>query len=146
MSISDRIDDVVQLTDRLEALMARETELIKGKKPQDIAAFTDEKAHVAALYTREMRAFKREVAGQANLPTGPIARLRASSEKLRETLSRHSRLLTRLRRVSEGLIKTIADDVAAKRAPTIGYGPSATYNAPQKAGGSASSLIVNDIA
>jgi hypothetical protein len=74
-----------------------------------------------------------------------IERLKAASLKLRETLNKHARLLSRLRRVSEGLIKTIADEVAAKRAPALGYGPSATYTAARKPA-PAAAIVVNNLA
>lgn len=144
MSIEMRIDDLIALSERLDSLIARETELIQGRKPQDIAAFSDEKAHVAALYAREMKSFKGDVAGAKNLPKPKIEKLKSVSAHLRETLNRHARLLARLRRVSEGLIKTIAEDVAAKRAPTLGYGPGATYATPKKP--TTAAIVVNDVA
>jgi hypothetical protein len=144
MSVESRIDDLIALSERLDKLLARETELIKGRKPQEIAAFSDEKAHVAALYAREMRDFKGDIAGAKNLPAAKIEKLKTITGHLRETIAAHSRLLTRLRRVSEGLIKTIADDVAAKRAPTLGYGPGATYATPRKP--QTAAIVVNDVA
>ena len=60
-----------------------------------------------------------------------IERLRAETANFNASLDRHQRLIARMRRVTDGIVKTIAEDAARHRAPKANYGASgaASYRA-----------------
>jgi hypothetical protein len=49
-------------------------------------------------------------------------RLFSTTQRFRDALALHTRLLTRVRNASEGMIRAIADEVERRRAPMRTYG------------------------
>jgi hypothetical protein len=130
-----QIEDLIQLTERLTALVNRELAILKGGRPAALNVNDDERALSLALYTKRCTAFKRDVA-----PT-PIAsqakkQLATATEKLRAALKEESRLLARFRHVSEGLVKAIADEVASRQAPAT-YAKAGSFAKPAASAASA---------
>ncbi len=115
-AVNSQIEELVQLTERLTALVARELAILKGGRPAALNANDDERALSLALYTKRCLALQRDV---ASIPPGnePKRRLMAATEKLRAALQEESRMLARFRHVTEGLVKAIADEVIARQAP-----------------------------
>ena len=142
-NIELRIADLVSVTVRLTALIERETELLSGHKPAEIAAFADEKARLAATYAREMLELKRAAKHVAAAPKSILDQLKSTTAKLRAALDAHARLVLRLRRIGEGLIRAIAEEVAAKRTPQFGYDAKAGYAGKSKP---ASAIALNSVA
>src|SRR5262249_7403166 len=101
--------------DRLTMLVGRELAILKGARPAALNANDDERATLLALYTKLCAGFKRETAA---LSADTRKRLTSATEALRAALKEESRWLARFRHVSEGLIKAVADEVAARQAPT----------------------------
>jgi hypothetical protein len=130
--------ELIQLTERLTAIVERELAILKGARPSALNSNDDERAATLALYAKRCAAFKREVA--PTLSSDARKRLTAVTEKLRAALKEESRLLARFRHVSEGLIKAIADEVAARQTPTT-YAKAGTFAKP--ATGSASAMTYN---
>lgn len=121
-----RVRELLALTERLLDVMARESEIINGRRPSAFAPIAEEKGRIAATYTRELTAAKAAPALLEGADPKLLNTLRDATEKLHETIEAQTRLLGRLRRVSEGLVKAIADEVAERRQPSLGYGPGAS--------------------
>ena len=106
-------------------------------------------AHVIATGRRESEvesvADEIEACGRQTLRQTADAKKRLSmaTDKLRAALKEESRLLARFRFVSEGLIKAIADEVAARQAPPT-YAKAGAFVKP--AAGSASAMTFNQTA
>lgn len=125
-----RVRDLLGLTRRLAELIGRETDLMAARRTAEAGAVLEEKALAAAAYAREMKEIARDPGLIARAPKPLLADLKRAAAALREVLKTQERRIAQLRRVSEGLIKAIADDVAARRAPAAGYTAAATYAAP----------------
>jgi hypothetical protein len=135
------VAELIQLTERLTAFVERELAVLKSGRPSALKTDDDERAMTLAIYTKRCAAFKREIA--PTLTADAKKRLSAATDKLRAALKEESRLLARFRFVSEGLIKAIADEVAARQAPPT-YAKAGAFAKP--AAGSASAMTFNQTA
>jgi hypothetical protein len=133
-----QVEELLQLTERLTALVDRELAILKGARPAALHSNDDERATSLALYAKRCAAFKREIA--PSLGADAKKRLTAATDKLRAALKEEARLLARFRHVSEGLIKAIADEVAARQTPAT-YAKAGAFAKP--AAGSASAMTFN---
>ncbi len=116
-----RIKDLIHLTRRMREWIEAETALLKDHRPQELAGRAEEKSRLIAAYTRDMAAAKKDAPSLKGAPKALLDALRKETGLFRAALKEHEGLLGRLRRVSEGLIKSIADEVARKRATQLGY-------------------------
>jgi hypothetical protein len=131
---ADRAEQMILLTTQLTALITRETALIEQREPPLSGAAGEEKARLANLYRQEMA----RIAAQRDListaPAHILDRLRAATLEFRAALAAHERALTAVKEVTEGIVRTIAEHVAAAQAGPRGYGAGGGY-APNSAGG-----------
>jgi len=139
--MNPQIAELIQLTERLTAIVERELAILKGGRPSALTTNDDERAITLALYAKKCAAFKREAL--TALTGDAKKRLTAATEKLRVALKEESRLLARFRHVSEGIIKAVADAVAARQAPTT-YAKAGAFAKP--APGAASAMTYNQTA
>ncbi len=116
-----RIRDLILLTRRMREWIEAETALLKDRRPQELVSRAEDKSRLIAAYTRDMAAAKKDASSLKGAPKTLLDALRKETSHFRAALKEHEGLLTRLRRVSEGLIKSIADEVARKRATRLGY-------------------------
>jgi hypothetical protein len=130
-----QIEDLIQLSERLTALVTRELAILKGSRPAALNVNDDERALSLALYTKRCAAFKRD-AGSNAIGGEAKNRLTAATEKLRLALKEESQLLARFRHVTEGLVKAIADEVTSRQAPTT-YAKAGSLAKPATAAASA---------
>ncbi|MBL9011721.1 MAG: hypothetical protein JNL56_11145 [Alphaproteobacteria bacterium] len=129
--MSDRLDLILDLTRRLSGLVEQEIALIEARQPQRLAALEDERTRLALLYAREMQAAKSDPASVRKAGPERLRQLRDETAAFNAALDRHQRLIARVRRVSEGIVKAVADEAARQRTPKTVYGASGTtYGRP----------------
>ena len=121
-SPTDRVEQLIILTERLTDIIMNEIAALKDRRPSDIKEYETEKTKLARAYSHEMQLIHR----QRNLIEG-VARdlmqsLKAATAAFREALAQQQALLSSARTVTEGMIKSIAEEVAAKKKPVVGYG------------------------
>ena len=123
---ADRVEQLIALTERLVDLMGQDAADFEARRPQDAAVRADETGRLANLYRHESMRVKRDPGLIADAPADRRQRLTELTQQLDTVLRRHARSLEAAKTVTEGLIKAIADEAAAQRAATSGYGPGAT--------------------
>ncbi len=116
-----RIDTILDITRRLTALLEREMAMIEAKTPARLSELEEERSRLSLLYSREMQAVAGSPAEFRSLPRDRVAKLREETEGFQELLGRHQRLVARMRRVTEGIVKTIADEAQRQKSPRTGY-------------------------
>ena len=139
--MNPQVAELIDLTERLTKIVERELAILKGARPSALNAQDDERAATLALYSKRSAAFKRETLPTLNADIRK--RLLAATEKLRIALKEEARMLARFRHVSEGLIKAIADEVAARQTPPT-YAKAGAFAKP--ASGAASAMTYNQTA
>ena len=119
-----RVDAILDITRRLTALLEREMALIEAKTPGRLAELEDERNHLSLIYSREMQAVAANPAKFRALPKERLGALRDETKSFHALLDRHQRMVARMRRVTEGIVKTIADEAQRQKSPRTGYAPS----------------------
>ncbi len=136
---ADRVEQLVILTERLTELIAQQAACFEQRRPQDAAAMLEEVSRLANLYRHESARVRADTSMISGAPLEARTRLVRATEGFDAVLARQGRAIEAARTVTEGLVKCIADEVAAQR--TQG----STYNAGgmQSAGASATSITLN---
>lgn len=126
---ADRVDQLIILTERLTELISSQALAFEERRPQDAAGLLEETSRLANLYRHEsarVRADPRMVEGA---PLAARTRLMRATEAFDAVLARQGRAIEAARTVTEGLVKCIADEVAAQRSQAVVYGSTGTQNA-----------------
>jgi len=123
-----RIERVIAMAERLiEALAADIAALEKGE-PRAMRTIENDFQQLAAQYGREAAGLNSDFVSK-HAPAPVYAKLKAVTQKLRELLLLHARLLTRIKNASEGMIRAIAEEVDRRRIAARPYAPKGAYAA-----------------
>ncbi|MBN8529015.1 MAG: flagellar basal-body protein FlbY [Caulobacterales bacterium] len=117
-----RVRQLTRLTEDLTDRLINETRAFEARRPQDVAASLAETQEMANVYRRESAQLKANPALLAPAPTADRMALIAATQAFEAVLARHARAVEAARIVSEGLVKAIAQEVAAARPPASAYG------------------------
>lgn len=122
---ADRAAQLAALTETLTARLADEAAALDAGRSADVIASVEETARLANVYRHEASRVRADPSLLAGAPEAARAALVRATEAFEAQLTRHARALEAARTVSEGLIRTIAAEVAAARPTGSGYGPGA---------------------
>lgn len=135
---TDRVEQLIILTERLTAMMVDQCQAFEQHRPQDVAGQMDEMTRLANLYRHESVRVRNTPALIEDAPLDLRMRLMRATEGFDAVLARQGRALEAARTVTEGLVRAIADEVASQRSSGSGYGPGA-----QAQGGDARAITLN---
>ena len=126
-----RIERLIAMAERLIVALESDIAALKDGRPQALATNEPEIQRLTAQYGLEAQNFDPRIAQSA--PPTLRQRFIAITAKFREVLQLHTRMLTRVKNASEGMIKAIATEVERANAPMRTYGPRPGYG-PQSSG------------
>jgi hypothetical protein len=129
LNATARVRQLIDLTGRLTASLGAEAKAFEAHRPQDAAATLAGTQDLANAYRRESAQVKANPAVLAAAPASDRAALIRITETFEAVLSRHSRAIEAARIISEGLVQTIAAEVAAQRGSPSAYGSRGRANA-----------------
>ena len=112
------------LTDRLTERLINESRAFAERRPQDVLGGMVETQELANQYRRESAQVKVNPALVSAAPASERMALIKATERFNTVLAKHSVAVEAARIISEGLVQTIAEEVAASRAMGTGYGAS----------------------
>lgn len=112
-----RVEELIALSTRLAALIEDDVATLRGKRPSHLIKTEADRSTATLLYGKAVAEFKSS--GTAKT-LSPLARqrLNTATTRLHAAIKEQSRLLTRFRHVTEGLIKAVADVVIARETPS----------------------------
>lgn len=119
-----RVRQLVDLTRRLTDRLSEESRAFEARRPQDAAASMAATQELANAYRRESAQLKANPASVAAAPAADRTALVRATEAFEAVLSRHARAVEAARIISEGLVRTIAAEVAGQRGSPSAYGAS----------------------
>ena len=125
--VSDRaganalVADVMASLHALEAVLARESDHIRVGRLREGLAETERKTALAAAYLQGLEAIKANAIALARFAPEGIAALKAAHAGFTQDVETNQAVLATARTVSEGLVKTLADEMNRARMPTV-YG------------------------
>jgi hypothetical protein len=114
-----KADRVISLGDRLSDALAADVTALESGRARDMRLMDPEVQQLSLLYGKEAKGMDAAV---KIIPTEQRARLTQSTKRLHDILARHARMVRRMSRASEGMIKAVAEEVERRRAPTRVYG------------------------
>jgi len=129
LNATARIRQLVDLTDRLSARLGAESKAFEARRPQDAAATLSETQELANVYRRESAQLKANPEVLAAAPASERIILIRATEAFEAVLSRHAIAVEAARIISEGLVQTIAAEVAGLRGTPSAYGASGKAHA-----------------
>lgn len=142
-SPTDRVEQLIILTERLTEIILREIGFLKDRRPSELKEFENEKTKLARIYSHEMQLINKQRGLIEGVKAELMKLLKSATAAFRNALAQHSAILTSARSITEGMVKSIAEQVAAKRNPVIAY----TKQANLRTGGSdrPTSLTFNEV-
>lgn len=121
---TDRVEQLLILTERLTALIAEQAKAFEERRPQEAAALMEETSRLANLYRHESMRVRAEPSLISGAPLELRTRLTRATEAFDAVLARQGRAIEAAKIVTEGLVKCIADEVARQRSQVSVYGAS----------------------
>ena len=125
---AEKIELLIVMAERLIAAIEADIAALKAGRPQEMMTLDPEIQRLSAAYGREAGTLDPVRAKAA--PVELRKRLMSTTQKFKDALSLHARLITRMRNASEGIVKAVADEVERLRAPLTTYAPAATRYRP----------------
>ncbi|QDH73358.1 flagellar basal-body protein FlbY [Brevundimonas sp. M20] len=124
-----RVKQMTDLTERLTACLIEESKAFEARRPQDAAATVAATQELANAYRRESVQLRANPKVIAPAPAAYRAALLKATQVFEAVLARHAAAVEAARVISEGLVQTIAAEVAGQRGSPSAYGASGRANA-----------------
>lgn len=124
---------LVKLTKALCDLISRETNLLQIRRTQEAQQLHAQKSRLMAEYKMTMNQLQTNEHLLGEKDSGERKYLKFVTDKLREILRDHARVVLRLKSVAEGLIKSVGEEVAKQQRPITSYGNNAAYQVSRNA-------------
>ncbi|MBV9992720.1 MAG: hypothetical protein JOZ72_15680 [Alphaproteobacteria bacterium] len=116
----ERIERLIQMAERLASALETDIAALKAGNPRGLRTLEPEMLKLSALYSREAAGLNAAAAKAA--PADLRKRLSEATARFRDLLAAQTRLLTRLRGASEGMIRAVAEEIERQGAPLRTYG------------------------
>jgi hypothetical protein len=133
-----RIERLIAMAARLIDALENDIAALKSGNPRGLRTIDPEIQKLTLLYNREASGLNPDAAKRA--PLELRKRLFDATKKFRDLLAAQTRLLTRLRGASEGMVRAVAEEIERQRAPMRPYGAVQTQ-APRSNG----ALLYNSV-
>ncbi len=114
-----RIERLITMAERLVEALEGDIAALKSGNPRNLRTIEPDILRLSALYSREASALN--PAAARNAPLELRRRLFDATAKFRDRLGAQTRLLTRIRGASEGMIRAVAEEIERQRAPSRPY-------------------------
>lgn len=135
------VDGIIDVMGKLHEVVTRETDLLKAYRLRDAAALGEAKTVASHHYVQALGLLKANAIALARWAPKAVARLKVAQGRLGDSLNVNMAVLATTRSVSEGIIRTLATEVAAPTTlSTYGAGGRAT---PPSRSSSATPLMVS---
>lgn len=138
--VEDRAEQLEAMTRRLINLVSAEATAVQQHRLSAANADWDEKERLVHSWRLEVSRIKADPGLLAGLSQMRKEQLRTSSRELEAALESHAMALAASKVVTEGLVRSIASEIASVRAAPAGYGRAGVNQGPNK---HASGLAVN---
>jgi|SRR5579859_356856 len=122
--VTERIDQLIILTERLTAMIVQQAQAFENHRPQDTLGGMEETGRLANLYRHESARIRANPKLLGALDGAQRTRLRRATEAFDAVLARQARAVGAVKQVTEGLVRAIAEEVASQRHRGSSYGAS----------------------
>jgi hypothetical protein len=141
LDVNERAEQLLAMTQRLASLVAAEIEAMKTRKLTSNSSEWDEKERLVHAWRLEVSRIKADPSLMAGVGADQKAALRDAAKQLEDGLESHAHQLVATKSVTEGLVRSIAAEIASSRSAPAAYGRGGALN--NVARREASGLAVN---
>lgn len=128
----DRADQLAAMTQRLSSLVELEIAAVKARRLDGAGADWDEKERLVHAWRIEVSRVKADPGLLAGISPDRKAVLREAAQALEANLEAHARALNASKVVTEGLVRSIAAEIASARSAPAAYGRTGSVNPQQR--------------
>ncbi len=139
--VEDRAEQLLAMTQRLVSLVDAEIEAVQARRLDASSVNWDEKEKLVHAWRLEVARIKADPKQMTGLSHTKKEALRSSARDLEDRLQAHERALAAARTVTEGLVRSIAAEIAESRSAPAGYGAKGAASGGQRR--EATGLTVN---
>ncbi|MBL1430133.1 MAG: hypothetical protein COA60_001190 [Robiginitomaculum sp.] len=125
---NDRAIQMISLSERLTGLLQQETDLFLARTPQKAANFAKEKNSLARIYRNEINRIRDNSELLSGVDEHLKADLRAVTITFNQALAENNKANAVIRTITEGMVKSVATEIAQTRAAKSGYGADGSNN------------------
>lgn len=134
---------LIRITSELRDIVRHETELLENKRPQEIKTLQGQKIRLMSQYKDAMNNARVNESLLGEPDSDIRLRIKEATNGLREELKRNARIVIRLKTITEGILKSVGDEVSKKDRPAVSYGKSAEMMTPKSV--KPTSLALNQV-
>jgi hypothetical protein len=137
---AERADQLLALTRRIVEIVGEEVQALRERRLEGTGVTWDEKERLVHAWRLEVGRIKADPGLIAGIDAGRKAALKEASLALEAALEGHALALGAMKHVTEGLVRSIAAEIAAVRGAPQAYGRTGTASG---GGGDSAGLAVN---
>jgi hypothetical protein len=137
---TERADQLLALTRRIVEIVTEEVQALRDRRLQGSGATWEEKEKLVHAWRLEVGRIKADPSLIAGIDAGRKAALKEASLALETALEGHAVALGAMKQVTEGLVRSIAAEIAAVRGAPQAYGRT---GAASGGGGDSAGLAIN---
>lgn len=123
---AERAEAMIRLTRRLTELLEKETALFNARRPLETEDFQHEKTRLATLYRREVGLVKDEPSRLGGISEALKQALKLETERFTKALNANGIAVETLKTLTEGVVRSVAEEAGRQRDSLNGYGPGVT--------------------
>ncbi len=121
MNESNRIADLVQITNRLSDLLERESEYLRARKLAEMESVRDSKFALSAAYETHVRALRSQPEMLTAVTPELRAQLKAAFDRFEKILGENERGLRAAKETSDRVLQAIAEEVDRQHRDNLAY-------------------------
>ncbi len=121
MSGNSQFGILIDLSDRLSRLLARESEHLRAMRLNNLAALQDEKAKLTAAYSGAFESVRANPSAVKSAETGMRKALKDATSVLKEKVADNMSALSAAKMLNERLIRALSEAVATTLMPIAAY-------------------------
>ncbi|MHA1599430.1 MAG: hypothetical protein ACTSW2_01290 [Alphaproteobacteria bacterium] len=121
MSESNRVADLVQITNRLSDLLERESNILRARKLAEMDSVREDKLLLSTAYETHVRALRSQP--EILTETSPMLReqLKAAFDRFEKVLAENEQGLRAAKEASDRVLRAIVDEVDRQRRDNLAY-------------------------
>jgi hypothetical protein len=120
-------NELLKVIARLREILEEENTLLAENKPEAFSENLGEKTRLVGQYNQQMTLIKKDPEQYRVFPKEQLDALKVESEAFYLVLDAHFRKLSTVKTVTEGLVKSVADEVIKKKSPPNAYSATAAF-------------------
>ncbi len=121
MSKDSHINDLIQLSSRLIAVLEREVELLRAAKPSEIEKLQQEKSKLTAAYESQAKSLSSQPDLLEALQPVLRSELKRVTDRFQSAVAANEVALRAARETTQRVLQAITDEIGKNRSENAGY-------------------------